>query len=207
MSAAGAMHAPRTPPRGFAVPGRAVAGRPAAAPARLRVVAAPAHTRARAGLTAASVALLVVALVGLLVINVTLQRGAYQLRDQHRQVQRLTETRDALAERLQLAAAPAALAQRAAALGMVPAGSVAFLSAPDGTVLGVAQPGAAGVTAAPAAAPPAPRPSVNASSGSPKPVVGQSVPAKAAPGLPGPSPRGRQPGTRAARLAAAIGAR
>jgi len=78
-----------------------------------------------------------------------LEQGAYELQKQQRATTTLTETRDALAERLRVKSAPEALAGQAQKLGMVPASGVAFLRQGDPVVIG--QPAAA--QAAPTAAP------------------------------------------------------
>jgi hypothetical protein len=159
-----AVRAPRTPARGLTIPGRAP-GRPALPP-RLRVVTAPAHARSRAGLVVVCATVLVAALVGLLLLNVTLEQGAYELQRQHKAATKLTETRDALAEQLRAKAAPDALARQAEKLGMVPGSGAAFLGSGDSAVLGQAAPAKAAPKAAPSVATttaPTARPAVKAS--------------------------------------------
>jgi hypothetical protein len=117
--------------------------RPAARPApRLRVVGAPAHARSRAGLVVASLALLAVGLVGLLLLNVSLEKGAFVRRTQLAQLEQLSDQREGLREQIAALEAPQSLASRAAALGMVEAPNAAFL-AKDGRILGVPSPGVA----------------------------------------------------------------
>jgi hypothetical protein len=102
----------------------------------LRIVSAPEHLRPRASLVAACLALLVVGLVGLLVLTVSLGRGAYEMGELRRTTTELTEQRQALQEQIAAEQAPQALAARARSLGMVPAPNVAMIRSSDGVVLG-----------------------------------------------------------------------
>jgi hypothetical protein len=134
------------------------APRPVPAPPRLRVVAAPEHARSRAGVVVASVGLLVAGLVTVLLVQMSLERGAYALQREQSQARVLGEQRQALQEQIQQLKAPQNLARKAAGYGMVPAPNPAFLRARDGKVLGVPAPGVAAPSptvkkAAPAAAP------------------------------------------------------
>jgi hypothetical protein len=123
-------HAPRPGPR-------PQPPRPAAP--RLRVVTAPRHTRSRAGLVAACAALLVLGLVGLLLLNVNLERGTYDLRDQASRAEQLQEQKQRLEMELRAQQAPDNLERRARALGMVDAPpSPIFLK--GGKTLGVPTP-------------------------------------------------------------------
>jgi hypothetical protein len=133
-----------------------VAARPAVRPAprpaarqaprgtapRLRVVSAPLHARSRAGLVVASLVLLTVGLVGLLLLNVSLEKGAFVRRTQLAQIEQLSEQRESLLEQIAAREAPQSLASRAASLGMVEAPNVAFIRS-DGRILGVPSPGVA----------------------------------------------------------------
>lgn len=135
-----------TTPAGAASTAAAPARAPRrAAPPRLRVVTAPPSTRSTVPFAAACAALLAVTLVGLLLLNITLSRGAYQVHEMEARRALLAEREQALSERLAAEAAPARLAERAAALGMVPNPNPAVLRLTDGAVLG-----------APAPAPPPP---------------------------------------------------
>lgn len=109
----------------------------AAAPPRLRVVGAPAQARSRAGLVLGCLLLLGLGLVGLLLLNVSLERGAYTLHAQQAQVNRLQEQEQALQEVLASLEAPQNLAVQAGKLGMVPNPNAAFIRPSDGKVLGV----------------------------------------------------------------------
>ncbi len=137
--------------------------RTAPPPPRLRVVSAPAQARSRAGLVFACIALLAAGLVGLLLLNVSLERGAYELQAQQKAETQLQEQQQALQERLAAVQAPQNLAAAATKLGMVRNPNAAFIQPGDGKVLGV-----------PRKATAAPTPSVTASSpkasGSPKPT-------------------------------------
>jgi hypothetical protein len=91
-------------------------------------------------------ALLVVLLLGgglisLLLLNTTLGRNSYVVYRLTRSTEQLGETEQQLREELDRRQAPAALAQQAAALGMVPATSPAFVRLSDGAILGKAEPG------------------------------------------------------------------
>jgi hypothetical protein len=148
----------------------------------LRIVSAPEHLRSRASLVAACIALLGVGLVGLLVLTVSLGRGAYEMGELRRTTTQLAEQRQALEEQIAAEQAPQALAARARALGMVPAPNVAMIRSSDGAVLGTPKAAAAAVVpAAPVAKPsvaPSVKPSVNPSakpSAGAKPVASVAV--------------------------------
>jgi hypothetical protein len=113
----------------------------------LRLVTAPVHARARSRAVLGSVGLLVVGLIGLLLVNVSLERGAYQLKSSDQEIARLQEQRQELQEELAALQAPQNLAGAAEELGMVRNPNAAFVRSTDGQVLGVPQP---------AATPPAP---------------------------------------------------
>jgi hypothetical protein len=86
------------------------------------------------------VALLLVGLVGLLLMNVSLERGAYDLRDQNAKAEQLRELAQKYAEETRQLSAPAALADRARTkLGMVDAAPGVPFVLPDGHTIGVAQ--------------------------------------------------------------------
>ena len=106
----------------------------------LRVVAPPPATRRRLPFAATCAAILVSSLIGLLLLNIALTRGAYDVQALRSQATLLSEREQALAERLATEAAPARLSERATELGMVPSTSPAFIRLSDGAVLGVPQP-------------------------------------------------------------------
>jgi hypothetical protein len=82
---------------------------------------APKHTRSRAGLVVVCVGLLVVGLVGLLLLNVSLERGTYDLRDQMLRAEQLREKKQALEIELRWQTAPQQLDKRARELCLVDA--------------------------------------------------------------------------------------
>lgn len=124
-----------------------------AASPRLRVLAPPPATRRRLPFAAACVALLALSLLGLLLLNIALTRGAYDVQGLQREATLLGEHEQALAEQLAARAAPGPLSESAAELGMVPSTSPAFVRLSDGAVLGVPQPAEA-PPAPPVASPP-----------------------------------------------------
>lgn len=118
-----------------------VRGRPRTMPEqpRLRLVTTPVHVRARSRAVVGSVGLLVAGLIGLLLLNVSLERGAYQLRSSEQEIAQLQEQRQALQEDLAALQAPQNLAGAAEELGMVRNPNAAFVRSADGQVLGVPQ--------------------------------------------------------------------
>jgi hypothetical protein len=115
---------------------------------RLKVVA-PARSGSRTGLALLAVALLAGGLLTLLVLNISLSRGSYQLSDAQLEGRKLAERQQALEEEIEAARAPQRLAARARDLGMVPAPNTAFVELPSGKVRG---------RPAEAKAPPKPKP-------------------------------------------------
>jgi cell division protein FtsL len=115
--------------------------------ARLAVVrGGPTHAP-RVPFAALVLTVLALGLVGLLVLNTTLQQGAFYARDLEARAQTLTEQRQALQLRVAELREPQRVAEKAAALGMVPNPSPAFLRLSDGEVLG--RPNPAGAESAP----------------------------------------------------------
>jgi hypothetical protein len=110
--------------------------RPAPSAPRLRVVAPPARVRNRAAVTVLCLVLLAAGLIGLLMVNISLNHGSYTLRDLQEQQTRLQEQQQALQEGLDQVQTPQHLAQKAAGYGMVPVPRPAFLRLGDGDVLG-----------------------------------------------------------------------
>lgn len=122
--------AARTPSRG-----------PARAPRpTLRVVAAPVTERGRTLFVLGALGLLVGGLITLLMVNTALAQGSFRMHDLRATSRQLADQSQALNEDIATQASPQRLSAKAAALGMVPSGSVAFLRLSDGRVLGVAQP-------------------------------------------------------------------
>lgn len=112
---------------------------------RLRIVRAPAQSRTRLPFLVLCVAILASALLGALLLNVTMAQTSYAIRDRQVELARLQERQQNLAQHLEVAASPSTLADRATALGMVPAPAPAFLRLSDGAIIGESEPaGAAG---------------------------------------------------------------
>jgi hypothetical protein len=105
---------------------------------------------------AACMLLLIGGLFGLLMLNTAMAEGSFTLNNLQKTSGELTDTQDALTQAIDAQRSPANLAARAAKLGMVPAGSAAFLRLSDGKVLGVAEPATKrpGFTVVTAAQPP-----------------------------------------------------
>jgi len=111
---------------------------------RLRLVRAPQHARTRVPFVLLCIAILVSALLGALVLNTSMARGAYQAHDLQIALAQEARTEQDLTAQLLAHKAPAALAASARALGMVPASGLAFLRLSDGAVLGSPTPAGAG---------------------------------------------------------------
>jgi hypothetical protein len=105
------------------------------APPRLRVVAPSTH-RSATGLALLCVALLGGGLLALLMLNISIGKGAYALTELQTQQRQLAENRQLLAEQVEAVSAPEQLAASARQLGMVPAPNAVFVRLPDGTVEG-----------------------------------------------------------------------
>jgi hypothetical protein len=129
--------APRSPRPGAGGDNRRGTGR------RLRLVSAPPSPRRRLPFAATCAGLLALTLVSLLMLNISLSRGAYQLHELEQRQSALTEEQQALSERLAAEAAPGRLAERAAALGMVRGPNPGLLRLADGAVLGDPAPASA----------------------------------------------------------------
>jgi hypothetical protein len=119
-----------------AQPGRGAARAPRPT---LRVVAAPPPDRARTAFVALCLLLLAGGLLTLLLVNTVMAGGSFRLHDLQATSDQLADRQQALRQDIAVQAAPARLAARAKALGMVPSESPAFLRLSDGKILGVAQ--------------------------------------------------------------------
>lgn len=115
---------------------RVATARPAVRDLRV-VVGAP---KGSAGVVSLFIGLLTAGLIAVLLLNTSMASGAFVLNDLQNKSNELTDTETALRHAVVAQSAPAELAQRALELGMVPAGSAAFLRVSDGAVLGVAEP-------------------------------------------------------------------
>lgn len=76
-------------------------------------------------------------LIAVLLLNMSLERGAYELQGLQARSAVAGDRAAALQEELAAQSAPLTLAERATKLGLVPSTSAMFLSLPDGRVLGV----------------------------------------------------------------------
>ncbi|MFF2081945.1 cell division protein FtsL [Kitasatospora sp. NPDC058162] len=78
------------------------------------------------------VVLLAAGLLGLLALNTALNEGSFELSRLQKQTTKSTDEQQSLQHEIDQSSAPDALAKRAAELGMVPAGGMAFLDVPNG---------------------------------------------------------------------------
>ncbi|MFD5467533.1 cell division protein FtsL [Kitasatospora sp. NPDC127059] len=78
------------------------------------------------------VVLLAAGLLGLLALNTALNEGSFELSRLQKQTTKATDEQQSLQHEIDQSSAPDALAKRAAELGMVPAGGMAFLDVPNG---------------------------------------------------------------------------
>jgi len=117
-----------------------LSGAPAKAPGRppLSVVRGGAGVR-QAWFSLAMLAVLVLGLLATLVINTALAEGSYERGKLVTESTVLADRQESLTTDLDNLRAPAALAQEAMSMGMVPAQSAAFVRLADGAILGVAE--------------------------------------------------------------------
>lgn len=106
----------------------------------LRVVTGAQARRSGVGFALTCVGLLVATLLALLLLNTTMAEGSFTLHRLQATSGQLADTEHVLHEELAQQQAPASLARRAQAMGMVPAKSPAFIRLSDGAILGVAEP-------------------------------------------------------------------
>jgi hypothetical protein len=132
------------------LPQRAPAAKPAAKPvAPLKLVPTTRSSAAKTPFVVVVVTLLVGGLLGLLLLNMVVAHGSFELHALAKQGKALDQREQELAGRVQALQAPGVLAQRATSLGMVPGGPPAFLQLPSGKVLGQPSAGVATVVANP----------------------------------------------------------
>ncbi|HET7304457.1 MAG TPA: hypothetical protein VFJ12_07885 [Segeticoccus sp.] len=117
---------------------RSIAQRPSVP--RLRVISGAQDRTSGLGFAILCVGLLVSGLVALLLLNTAMSQGSFTLYDLEARSGALSDRVTGLETQLRQQEAPAHLAQRAAAMGMVPSQSSAFVRLSDGRVLGVAKP-------------------------------------------------------------------
>lgn len=157
---------------------------------QLHVVPTPAESPSRTPFVLLVVLVLSVGLVGLLLLNTTLQQGAFAIHDLARTTTSLEERQGVLEQRVAQLKAPDNLARRAQAIGMVPNTNPVFLRLSDGAVLGSAVPARPRPT-------PKPKPTAKPPAATPgQPTPGQPTPPAAAVGgqpQNAPSPAGSEP--------------
>jgi hypothetical protein len=102
----------------------------------LRAVAQPAARLARFPFLLVLIGLFGIGMVGLLMLNTTLQNQGFESRTLNRQATELAYTQADLENQLAALAAPQELARRASELGMRPNPFPAFLVLPSGKVVG-----------------------------------------------------------------------
>ncbi|WP_327676368.1 cell division protein FtsL [Kitasatospora sp. NBC_00458] len=109
--------------------------------ARITVRPGRRQVRGRTPFAVLVVVLLAAGLLGLLALNTALNEGSFELSRLQRQTTVLTDEQQGLQHQIDQNSAPDALARRAAELGMVPAGGMAFLDLPNGgAVVGTPKP-------------------------------------------------------------------
>lgn len=118
------------------------AGRPSVRRPPLRVVQAPPTAGSPLGFALLCAALLGAGLIALLLLNTAVAQDSFGLQRLRTGSQQLADQKQALIQSNDLAASPQQLSQRAWALGLVPAGSSAFVELPSGRIVGVANPAA-----------------------------------------------------------------
>jgi hypothetical protein len=125
-------------------------GRPADRPTlpRLRVAPPAPVSVPKAPFVAGVLAVVVAGVVGILVLNTEINQNAFRLDALQQQQSKLDRTEAQLTRDLAEKESPTSLAAAARRLGLVPAGSPAFITLPDGKVLTVPRPATAGSSAA-----------------------------------------------------------
>ena len=103
---------------------------------RLRVVPGRPGNGSPVALAALCLLMLIGGLVALLMVNISLGHGSYELDRLQREADRLAEQRAALSDNLAQRAAPQQLERAARRYGMVPTDEVSFISLKDGKVIG-----------------------------------------------------------------------
>lgn len=106
----------------------------------LALVATPRPQTPRAPFVAVVVSLLVAGLLGLLGLNTVLAQDAFTLHTLRQEGRALADQEQSLSREVEALRSPQSIAERAEAMDMVPGGSLAFLSLPDGRVSGSAVP-------------------------------------------------------------------
>jgi hypothetical protein len=94
----------------------------------------------KAPFLALMVGLVVVGVVGVLVLHTKINEGSFRLSDLRSTQAALDQQEQQLEQELAVLSDPGNLRAAATRLGLVPAGTTAFISLPDGRVVGVPQP-------------------------------------------------------------------
>jgi hypothetical protein len=108
--------------------------------AGLRVAPPAPVTVPRAPFVALVLVVVVAGVLGILVLNTKINENAFRLSHLQDQQTSLNQQEQQLDQQLAALDSPGSLAAAARRLGLVPAGTPAFIQMPDGTVVGVPQP-------------------------------------------------------------------
>lgn len=100
----------------------------------------PAAGPSHGGMLIVCAGLLLSGLLGLLLLNMSMAEGSFRVHELQSTAGELADAEVALEQSITAVSAPAALAEQASRMGMVPAASPAFLDLHSGEVLGVAAP-------------------------------------------------------------------
>lgn len=105
---------------------------------RLQVVRSPEQSKSLVPFLIGCSLVLLGALVAALMLNTSMAVASYTIHSGKTELATLTEVGDQLAEKAERLGSPSAIQDRAASLGMVPAGATVYISVADGTILGTA---------------------------------------------------------------------
>lgn len=141
MSQCSAVRVPEAPARPMPASRRPGVRRPARP--TLTLVAPPPRARGNLPFVLLCSFVLAAGLLVVLLLNMSLSQGAYQIHELERDGALAADQASQLQEEIAVTRSTERLAERATTLGMVPASSSMFLSLPDGRVLGVAPQGGA----------------------------------------------------------------
>jgi hypothetical protein len=111
--------------------------------------AATPRRRAKAGFAVFLIGLVVVGVAGVLVLNTKINENSFRLGDLRQTQAALSLQEQQLQQQLADLESPGNLRAAATRLGLVPAGSPAYISLPDGRVVGVPQPASSDTTTEP----------------------------------------------------------
>lgn len=160
------------------------AARPQPRQAPLRAVPKAIERTGNAVFAMVCMGLLAAGLLVLLLLNTALAQGAFTLQQLTATSGTLADEQHELRQSIEAQSNSAALAQRAAQLGMVPAKSMAFLRLSDGAVIGVADPAKPEPLIVVTTPRPAPSPTATATAPLPEATATAPAPEGAAPAAP-----------------------